>query len=88
MSNGAEIIGKYIADDFNSIIIYKPRMVQANQQGVGLVNGISMTGEEPNGNFTFPRTSVMYMIETMKEMADGWTTQTSGIAVPTQGIIK
>jgi hypothetical protein len=24
----------------------------------------------------------------MKELADGWTTQTSGIAVPTQGIIK
>tara|TARA_B100000900_G_scaffold80669_1_gene64985 strand:+ start:2568 stop:2861 length:294 start_codon:yes stop_codon:yes gene_type:complete len=88
MSNGAEIIGKYIADDFNSIIIYKPRMVQATQQGVGLVNGISMTGKEPDGNFTFPRTSVMYMIETMKELADGWTTQTSGIAIPTGGLVK
>ena len=88
MSNGAEIIGKFIADDFNSITIYKPRMVQATQQGVGLVNGISMTGKEPDGNFTFPRTSVMYMIETMKELADGWTTQTSGIAIPTGGLVK
>ena len=85
MSNGAEIIGKYITDDFNNIIIYKPRMVQATTQGVGLVNGISMTGKEPDGNFTFPKTSVMYMIETMKELADGWTSQTSGIAIPTGG---
>ena len=83
MSNGVEIIGKYITDDFNNIIIYKPRMVQATAQGVGLVNGISMTGKEPDGNFTFPKTSVMYMIETMKELADGWTSQTSGIAIPT-----
>jgi hypothetical protein len=88
MSNGAEIIGKYITDDFNSIIIYKPRMVQATAQGVGLVNGISMTGKEPDGNFTFPKTSVMYMIETMKELADGWTSQTSGIAIPTGGLVK
>jgi hypothetical protein len=32
MNNGAEIIGKYISDDFNSITIYKPKMVQASQQ--------------------------------------------------------
>ena len=58
-------------------------MVQATAQGVGLVNGISMTGKEPDGNFTFPKTSVMYMIETMKELADGWTSQTSGIVYTT-----
>ena len=89
MSNGAEIIGKFIADDFNSITIYKPRMVQASQQGVGLVNGISMTGKEPDGNFDFPKTGVMFMIETVEELAAGWTQQTSGIAVPKKsGLIK
>ena len=89
MSNGAEIIGKFIADDFNSITIYKPRMVQASQQGVGLVNGISMTGKEPDGNFDFPKTGVMFMIETVEELAAGWTQQTSGIAVPPKsGLIK
>jgi len=89
MNNGAEIIGKYISDDFNSITIYKPRMVQASQQGVGLVNGITMTGIEPNGDFQFPKSSVMFMIETVEELAAGWTQQTSGIAVPTKsGLIK
>lgn len=89
MSNGAEIIGKFIADDFNSITIYKPRMVQVNQQGVGLVNGVCMTGKEPEGDFDFNKTGIMFMIETVEELAAGWTQQTSGIAVPKKsGLIK
>ena len=89
MNNGMEIIGKYIEEDFSTITLYRPRMVQASQQGVGLVNGISMTGKEPDGNFDFPKTGVMFMIETVEELAAGWTQQTSGIAVPKKsGLIK
>jgi hypothetical protein len=88
MTTGAEIIGRLIKDEFSTVVIYKPRLVQATQQGVGLVNGISMTGIEINENFEFPKTSVAYIVETMKELADGWTQQTSGIAMPTGGLIK
>ena len=88
MVNGAEIIGKFISEDFANTTVYRPRMVQASQQGVGLVNGISMTGKEPDGNFSFPKTSVMYMVETVEELAAGWTQQTSGIAVPPKGLVK
>ena len=89
MNNGMEIIGKFVSEDFTTITLYRPRMVQATQQGVGLVNGISMTGKEPESDFTFNKTGVMFMIETVKELATGWTSQTSGIAVPQQGgIIK
>ena len=87
MINGAEIIGRFVKADENSIIVYKPRLVQATQQGVGLVNGICMTGKEVDGEFSFPKHSVAYMVDTMKELADGWTTQTSGIEVPKKGII-
>jgi hypothetical protein len=88
-NNAAEIIGKFIAEDFNSITLYKPRLVQATAQGVGLLNGITMTGIEPKGDFQFPKSSVMFMIETVEELAAGWTQQTSGIAVPTKsGLIK
>ena len=86
MSNGAEILGKFIEEDFSMITLYKPRMLQATQQGVGLVSGICMSGIEPDGNFQFAKTSVMFMIETSKELADGWTSQTSGIAIPTSGL--
>ena len=46
-----------------------------------------MTGKEVDGDFNFPKHSVAYMVDTMKELADGWTTQTSGIEVPKKGII-
>ena len=87
MINGAEIIGRLVKTDENNITVFKPRLVQATQQGVGLVNGICMTGKEVDGDFDFPKHSVAYMVDTMKELADGWTTQTSGIEVPKKGII-
>ena len=87
MINGDEIIGRHVRTDEDSITIFKPRLVQATQQGVGLVNGICMTGKEVEGEFNFPKHSVAYMVDTMKELADGWTTQTSGIEVPKKGII-
>ncbi len=87
MSNGAEILGKFFEEDFSTITLYKPRMLQATQQGVGLVSGICMSGIEPDGNFQFAKTSVMFMIETSKELAEGWQTQTSGIQVPQKSVI-
>ena len=87
MINGAEIIGRHVKTDEHNITIFKPRLVQATQQGVGLVNGICMTGKEVEGEFSFPKHSVAYMVDTIKELADGWTTQTSGIEVPKKGII-
>lgn len=87
MNNGAEILGRFVEEDFTGITIYKPRMLQATQQGVGLVSGICMSGVEPNGEFQFSKTSIMFMIETSKELADGWTSQTSGIAIPTGGLV-
>lgn len=87
LTNGAEVIGKLVLDDFTGVIINRPRMVQVSQQGVGLVNGISMTGIEPKGDFTFPKNSVLYVIETSEEIANGWRQQTSGIALPNKGLL-
>jgi len=85
MSNGAEIIGKFIKEDMMTITLYRPRLLKATQNGIGLVDGIAMSGISPTGDFSFNKSSVMYMIETVKELATGWTSQTSGIAVPQQG---
>lgn len=87
MSNGAEIIGRFVDESDTHITIYKPRMVQVTQQGVGLVNGISMTGKEPTGDFSFSRQSVLYVVDTVEELAKGWQSQTSGIVMPPKGIV-
>jgi hypothetical protein len=89
MHNGAEIIGRFTKEDMMTITLYRPRLLQATQNGIGLVDGVSMSGVSPDGDFDFNKSSVMYMVETAKELAAGWTQQTSGIAVPTKsGLIK
>ena len=47
-----------------------------------------MTGIEVTGEFEFSKSSIAYMVETVEELANGWTQQTSGIALPTKGLVK
>ena len=84
--NGAEVIGKWVESDSDKYIINRPRMVQASQQGVGLVNGVCMTGEEPKGDVAFNRSGVIFVIKTVEEMAKGYQQQVSGLVLPTQGL--
>ena len=86
--NGAELIAKYVEEDFNTITVYKPRMVQAGPQGIGLLNGICMTAKEPNGNFQLPKHGVLFMADTVDELAVGWTKQTTGLDLPNKSIIS
>jgi len=87
-SNGMEVVGKYVVDDMMNYTIYKPRLVQVTEKGVGLVNGICMTGQEPNSNVQFAKNGILFVIETVEEMANGWTSQTSGLALPQKGLIS
>ena len=87
MITGAEIVGKLVQEGPEWYVIYKPRMVQAGPKGIGLVDGISMTGERIDGEFSFPKSSVQYTVKTVKEVASGWMTQTSGLVVPPKGIV-
>jgi hypothetical protein len=87
-TNGMEVVGKYIIDDMVNYTIYKPRLVQVTQQGVGLVNGICMTGKEPKSNVQFAKNGVLFMVETSDEIANGWTQQTSGLTLPQKGLTQ
>ena len=86
--NGAELVGKLVVEDMVNYTIYRPRLVQVNQQGVGLVNGVCMTGQEPNDNLQISKQAVMFIIKTVDEIASGWQQQTSGIALPPKGLVK
>ena len=87
LTNGAEVIGKYVVDDMVSYTIERPRLVQVNEKGVALVDGVCMTGEKVDGTLQFNKTCVAFVLPTMKEIATGWQTQTSGIQVPQKGVI-
>ena len=86
LTNGAEVIGELVETSPMDYTLNRPRMVQANQQGVGLVNGVCMTGEEPKGNVSFNRSGVVFVIKTIEEMAKGYKQQVSGLVLPTEGL--
>jgi len=87
-ANGMEIVGKYIFEDMVNYTIYKPRLVQATQQGIGLINGVCATAKEPKGNMQFPKQNILFIAETAEEIANGWSAQTSGLSLPTKGLIS
>ena len=84
--NGAEIIGKFSGESAEHFVLNKPRMLQASQQGVGLVNGICMSGVEPDDDIRFQKSSVLFLIKTVDELSKGYQQQVSGIVLPTQGL--
>lgn len=84
--NGAEIIGKFMGESPENFVLNKPRMLQASQQGVGLVNGVCMSGVEPDNDINFNKSNVIFIIKTVDELAKGYQQQVSGIVLPTGGL--
>ena len=82
LTNGAEVVGKFSGESDVYYKLNKPRMIQANQQGIGLVNGVCMTGEEPAGDLQFNKTGVIFMIKTVEQMSKGYREQVSGLVLP------
>ncbi len=86
--NGMEHVGRFVSETKEDLVVYKPRMAQMSQQGVGLIPSITATGKEIDGEFTFSKNSIMYYTESVDEMAKGWQQQTSGLITPgTKGSI-
>jgi len=86
LTNGAEIIGEYVKGGSDCYVLFRPRMLQASQTGVGLVDGVCMSGKTPEGTVEFNRSGVIFVIETVEEIARGYQQQVSGIVLPTGGI--
>jgi hypothetical protein len=86
--NGAEIVGRFVVDNGKTVVLNKPRMIQASEQGIGLVPGICMTGEEPSGDFEFNKSGVLFIINTVEQLANQYGQMTSGLIMPqTKGLI-
>ena len=83
--NGDEIIGKYVKEDMASITISKPVMLAMTPKGPGLAP-IMMT-VNPDQDFTINKQAVILQGETVKEIADQYTFQTTGIQPVSAGSI-
>jgi hypothetical protein len=87
--NGAEIIGKFVQETDQTIVLNKPRMVQVAEEGLAMIPGLCMTGEEPKGDFQFNKGGTLFVIKTVSQLANQYEQMTSSILMPkTQGIIR
>ena len=77
LTSGDEVIGKYISEDMSSYTLSKPMMLSATPKGVGLVP-VMMT-VNPDRNMNVNKATVICTGETVKEIADQYTFQTTGI---------
>ena len=88
LTNAGEFIGRLDKNDETGVHIDNPKMIVNTKEGkMGFARGVCMTGEKVDGTLQFNKTCVAFVLPTMKEIATGWQTQTSGIQVPQKGVI-
>jgi hypothetical protein len=86
-SNGMEYVGKLGSAGVSDIVTLEdPRMIVANEQGMGFANGIAMTGMKDPKKVVFR--NFIFVTETNDEVISAWRQATTGlITKPEKGII-
>jgi len=82
---GEEIIGKYIKEDMSTITLSKPLMLAMSKQGPAMMP-LMMT-VNPEQDFAINKQAIILQGETVKEIADQYTFQTTGIQPVSAGSI-
>jgi hypothetical protein len=87
MALSGEYVGRVTdISDIGAVTIEDPRMIIANDQGMGFANGIAATGVKDPKEVTFQ--SYVFATETNEEVISAWRQQVSGlITKPAGGII-
>ena len=83
LNHGAELIAKVVSQDMMKVVLYRPRLLTATANGIGLMDSVAMSAEKIDGELEINLSGILYIVPTAKQLADGWTSQTSGIAIPT-----
>ena len=75
--SGDELIGKYVKEDMTTITLSKPMILAMTPKGPGLAP--AMMTVNPEQDFTINKSAVILQGETIKEIADQYTYQSTGI---------
>jgi hypothetical protein len=79
LTSGEEVVARLEKESADTITIYKPLMVAATQQGLGLAPFMFTTN--PEAKFTINLNNVYCVVKTEEDMAKQYIQSTSGIAV-------
>lgn len=82
---GEELIGKYVKEDMATITLSKPLMLAMSKQGPAMMP-LMMT-VNPEHDFAINKQAIILQGETVKEIADQYTFQTTGIQPVSAGSI-
>ncbi len=83
--SGDEIIGKYVKEDITSITLNKPVMLAMTQKGPAMAP-IMMT-VSPENEYAINKSAVLFQGSTVKEIAEQYIFQTTGIQPVSAGSI-
>lgn len=83
--NGDEILGKYVKEDMVSFTIGRPVMLAMTKNGPAMAP-IMMT-VNPDNDYTINKSAVMFSGITVKEIAEQYIFQTTGIQPVSAGSI-
>jgi hypothetical protein len=79
LTSGEEVVARLEEQSASTIVLHKPMVLIAGQQGLGLAP--FMFSVSPDAKFKINNNSVTCTIKTEKELASQYTQQTTGIAV-------
>lgn len=77
ITNGDEIIGRFIEEDNNTITVNKPLALMATQQGIGL--GPWTFTVNPDSKIKINKSAVVFVHKSDDSMAKQYISSTSGI---------
>jgi hypothetical protein len=84
MTTTGEYVGKLTQMD-TAVVLQDPRMITANEQGMGFASGVAMSGEENPKEMTIM--NPVFLCATNSDVADAWRTMTSGIVTPNSKLV-
>lgn len=82
---GEEVIGKYVSEDLSDIKVYQPTMLAMTQKGPAMAP--LMITVEPDKEYNIAKSAIILKGHTVKEIADQYTYQTTGIQPVSAGSI-
>ena len=74
---GEEIVAKLVEDGAMGVKVNKPLCLTATKDGIGLVPFLFTT--DPDADITISKNAIMVLAPTIKDAADRYTQQTTGI---------
>lgn len=83
--SGDEVLGKFVKDDMVSITVSKPVMLAMTQKGPAMTP--VMLTVNPDADFTINKSAVVLQGATVKEIAEQYIFQTTGIQPVSAGSI-